>query len=200
MTGFETTLAAAGAASGIISALAIFVISGSPRLGAGAAAAVWTATAAVIILDLTAVQTALTMAVACAPFAAAGIAAARRAERKNAEEACRTLAKLLPQGWNREVSPRGAGREAGPEDDPEGSPDDVNIIIDPSNHPAERVRTAMANCLAGRRGDTARVIAEDLAANLQARIDRGQRKTREAMEKIAGPYREAEADAGKKTD
>ena len=38
----------------------------------------------------------------------------------------------------------------------------------------------MANCLAGRRGDTARVIAENLAVNLQARIDRGRRKTREA--------------------
>ena len=178
MTGFEAILAAAGAASGIISALAVMVISGgSPRLVVWAAAAVWAATAAVIILDLNALQTALAITAACAPLAAAaGRASAGRAERKNAEEARRALAKLLPQGWNPDASPRGAGPEAGPE----GSPDDVNIIIDPHNHPADRVSTAMTNCLAGRRGDTARVIAENLAANLQARIDRSQRKTGEA--------------------
>ena len=68
MTGFEAILAAAGAASGIISALAVMVISGgSPRLVVWAAAAVWAATAAVIILDLNALQTALAITVACAP-------------------------------------------------------------------------------------------------------------------------------------
>ena len=171
MTAFELLLAAVGVGSGIISGLVILSFSKSPGLGAGAALAVWGTTAAVLAFDMTPVRTAVVMAAACAPFAAAaGIRAGRLENRKRADEARRTLAKLLPQGWNPQTGPE-AGREAGPE----GIPDDVNIIIDPGSHPEERVRTAMADCLAGRRGDTARVIAENIAARLQAQIDLGQR-------------------------
>ena len=176
MTAFELLLAAVGLGSGIISGLVILSFSKSPGLGAGVALAVWGTTAAVLAFDMTPVQTAVVMAAACAPFAAAaGIRAGRLENRKRADEARRTLAKLLPQGWN---------PQTGPEADPEGTPDDVQLIIDPLSHPPERVARAMENCLAGRRGDTARVIAENIAARLQAQIDLDQRGTPEAQDKI----------------